>query len=230
MGAVGGGPLQAQPDTNEVDRLEALGAGLPGSPAFPSLAEAHRRAGRAEQALKVAEEGLRHRPEIVAGRVALCLALLDLGRVDEARGQLERVLQAVPQHALANEVQAALPEASVAADPLGGLDEAELETAFADAEAEPDEMLNANHVAEAALHAIEEGVPEGVLVPRSGAPFATETVAGLLEEQGHEEGAQAIRRALAADGGDAPAMDSGSRAQLISTLEHWLENLRGRTS
>jgi len=222
--------LQAQPEIEEVSRLKALGADQPGSPAFPSLAEAHRRAGRARQAVEVAEEGLRQRPEVVAGRVALALALLDLGRIDEARVELARTLEAVPQHALACAARAALPAAVAPKDPLGGLDEEELETAFANAEAEPDQMLNANHVAEAALHAVEEGVPEGVLAPRRGAPFATETVAGLLEEQGHSEGARAIRRVLAGAPSDASAADPADRDRLIATLEHWLENLRGHTS
>ena len=57
----------------------SLGAD-PGAPAFPALAEANRRAGRLDEAERVAREGLRRCPELLAGRVALALALLDLGR------------------------------------------------------------------------------------------------------------------------------------------------------
>ena len=66
-------------------------------------------------------------------------------------------------------------------------------------------------------------------------PFATETVAGLLEQQDHREEARAIREVL--EGPAAPASlatDPGAglpdivneRARVIATLERWLENLR----
>jgi tetratricopeptide (TPR) repeat protein len=219
---------QGQQAGDEVARLEGLGAGDPRSPAFPALAEAHRRAGRAEVALKIAEEGLRHQPELVAGHMALALALLDLGRTEELRSRLSRVLEAVPDHALASRLQGELPARPAApAHPLAGLDEVELEDAFEDAEADREEMIDANHVAAATLRAVEEGSPEGVFAPRAGSPFATETVAGLLEEQGHVEGARAIRRALAPEQPD-PQLEERGRERVVATLERWLENLRRR--
>jgi len=56
---------------HEVARLEALGGARPGAPVFPALAEAHRRAGDAEKAVRVAREGLAERPDVPAGRVPL---------------------------------------------------------------------------------------------------------------------------------------------------------------
>lgn len=219
---------EAQQAMEEVERLERLGAGDPRSPAFPALAEAHRRAGRPEVALKIAEEGLRHQPGLVAGHMAVSLALLDLGRTDELRSRLARVLAEVPDHALATRVRAELPgppEADV--EPLAGIDERELENAFDDAEAERDEMIDANHVAAATLRAVEEEGPEGVLGSQGGSPFVTETMAGLLEQQGDVEGARAMRRALAPRRPE-PRLEDDRRERVVATLERWLENLRRR--
>jgi tetratricopeptide (TPR) repeat protein len=210
----------------EVERLVALGAADPAAPGFAALAEAQRRAGSAEEALRVAEAGLRERPEHAAGRVALALALLDLGRIDEAREQLLRVLDAVPDHPLALrklDERGAGAEAE-AASPFSTLDEAELEDAFEEAEAEPEEMVDANRLAEAALHAIEEGAPEGLPAASPDSPFVTETVAELLERQGHRREARAVREAIGRRGGD--PRRAADRGQVLATLERWLDNLR----
>lgn len=222
----------------DVERLEALGGGRPGAPVFPALAEAHRRAGDAEKAARVAREGLAERPGLPAGRVALALALLDLGRVDEARAELAAVLDDVPAHPLARRARqedadseaADVPGAfeapgREASDPLGTLDEGELEAAFDEAEAEPEEMMDANHVAEATLRQVEDGTPEGVDVARRGSPFATETVASLLERQGHDERARAVREAAGRSG---PVRDDARRDTVLATLERWLDNVRRR--
>lgn len=220
--------LEAQQATDEVERLERLGAGDPRSPAFPALAEAHRRAGRAEVALKIAEEGVRLQPELVAGHMALALALLDLGRMDELRSRLARVLAAVPEHGLAARVQAELPAApEPGAHPLAGIDELELENAFDDAEAEREEMIDANHVAAATLRAVEEEGPEGVLPSLGQSPFVTESMAGLLEQQGDVAGATAMRQALSPQRTERP-LEEHRRERVIATLERWLENLRRR--
>lgn len=216
--------------SGEIERLEALGASEPGSAAFPALAEAYRRAGRADEARKLAEEGLRHRPELMAGRVALALAHLDLGHPDAARTELERVLAEVPDHAVALRTTRELDAAAGAGDApeeglLGGIDDDELEDAFENAEARRDEMIDANHVAEAALHAVEDGGPEGVWMPEADSPFATGTVADLLERQGHPESARELRGALSPEAPPAP----GQRERILATLERWLDNLRRRS-
>ena len=55
--ARGGGLLDAQTATGEIARLEAILGADPGSPAFPALAEANRRAGRLDEAERVAARG-----------------------------------------------------------------------------------------------------------------------------------------------------------------------------
>jgi tetratricopeptide (TPR) repeat protein len=222
----------------EVARLEKIMAGDPGAPAFPALAEAQRRAGRPAEAERVARAGLQVQPGQVAGRVALGLALLDLGRVEEARAELARVLEAIPDHLMARAALGdALSESAPAAphvedeSPLAQIGEGEVEAALAAARAEREAMLDAERVALAALRDVEgrESEPSDAredaddLVSGANSPFATRTVAELLERQGDLERAASLRRSLgerAARGPDA------KRRALVAELERWLERLR----
>jgi len=229
--------LEEQAALGEIARLEVQMGGDPSASAFAALAEAHRRAGRAKDAERVAREGLRERPSFVAGRVALSLALLDLGRVDEARAELMRVLEMNPDHPLAvNALHRAAPRGEGAisepeeiSGPLLDLAEDEIESAFQDAEAQPDEMLSANRLVAAAVRGVDHDEPEGVMRFPPDSPFATETVASLLERQRHHGEARAMRDALegpAADPGAALHDTVNHRARVIATLERWLGNLR----
>ena len=226
--------MDAQTATGEIARLEAILGADPGSPAFPALAEANRRAGRVDEAERVAREGLRRRPELVAGRVALALALLDLQRVEEARGELERALEDVPDHPLALDVLAR-SGAGAAPEALDALADDEIDGAFEDAETSLGELVDANELAARAVRAADLDEPEGVMSPTplddgfrpADSPFATRTMAELLDRQGHGDEAAAIRRELTyrAEKSATPVNDS-RREQLIATLERWLENLR----
>jgi len=235
--------LEQQATLDEIARLEERTGEDPSASAFPALAEANRRAGRAKEAERVAREGLRERPDFVAGRVALSLALLDLGRTEEARTELARVLETVPDHDLAaNALSRAASQDDSAIEERGGtpgllsdLAEDELENAFQDAEAQPDEMMSASRVVAAAVRAVDHDEPEGVTPLGEDSPFATHTVAGLLEQQDHREEAQAIRdvledpavpASLATDPGAALPDTVNGRARVIATLERWLENLQ----
>jgi len=219
--------VEVQAAAGEIARLEALLGADAGAGAFPALAEANRRAGRLEEAERVAREGLRRRPELLAGRVALALALLDLDRVTEARGELERVLEDVPDHPLALEALAAHAGAA-APDALDALADAEIDGAFAEAETSLGELVDANEVAARAVRAADLDEPEGVFSAGAESPFATRTVADLLERQGHPADAEALRRQLSQRGEDPSLALPGEkrRDQLIATLERWLENLR----
>ena len=163
--------MEHQAALDEIARLEAQMGGNPSASAFPALAEANRRAGRAKEAERVAREGLRNRPGFMAGRVALSLALLDLGCIDEARTELLQVLEMIPDHALAANAlslvashdDGGIEQAAETSGPLSDLAEEELENAFLDAEAQPDEMLSANRLAVDAVREIEQDQPEGVM-------------------------------------------------------------------
>jgi tetratricopeptide (TPR) repeat protein len=217
--------MEAQAATREIARLEALLGADPAGPAFPALAEANRRAGRLDEAERVAREGVLRRPELVSGRVALALALLDLGRTEEARAELERALQEVPDHPLA---LASFARAGGTA--LESLADDEIEGAFAEAEAAVGEMVDANEVAAEALRAADLDAPEGVFPAEPDSPFATQTVAGLLERQGHRAEADALRQELSRRTDPerlAPApLAEAQRERVIATLERWLDNLR----
>jgi hypothetical protein len=188
-------------------------------------AEAERRAGRAAAARRLAEAGLVDEPSDVAGRLVLALACLDLGDVAGARAALESgvpAVSAVAPEPISLDEGAADEPFPVQSDPMADLAENELENAFSGAEAEAVETWTTNRVAEAALRAVEAGRPEGVTLAEPGSPFATETVATLLERQGDTERARSIRRGL----GHADAQLPEQRRHWIGTLERWLDNLR----
>ena len=190
-------------------------------------AEAERRAGRPEQARRLAEAGLVEEPYELSGRVVLALACLDLLDFESARFALEPAVAGwsldVPEPlALGSGEGEAF---AVQSDPLADLAENELERAFDHAEAETAEVWTTNRVDEAALRAVERGEPEGVRLHEPDSPFATETVAHLLERQGDPGRARAIRRALT-DEAAAAALAPDARKRWVSTLERWLDNLR----
>jgi len=70
----------------------------PASIAFAALAEEYRRAGQFQDAIAACETGLQRHPAYVSARVTLGRSLLELGRFDEARHQLEHVLRAAPEN------------------------------------------------------------------------------------------------------------------------------------
>lgn len=248
----------------EISRLEALGGQDPAGAAIAAFAEAHRRAGEPDKALALAEEGLSNQPDLVAARVARALALLDLKRPEEARGELEAILEIVSDHPVALDLRNAAREDS-ASDAFAPIDESELDQAFGTAETETDQMVSANDFAEAAIHAVEEQPDpsddltpvvdeavadegmgdgsferEGALPLEADSPFATETVAALLADQGHEDQARELRSAFVPEsaGHDVPeALEASaptethaaSEGRLLTTLERWLDNLRKRT-
>lgn len=73
----------------------------PASLAFAPLAEELRRAGRAQEAVSLCQNGLAHHPEYVSARATLGRALLDLGDVEEAFLELSAVLATAPENLIA---------------------------------------------------------------------------------------------------------------------------------
>ena len=73
----------------------------PASLAFAPLAEELRRAGRAQEAVALCQNGLAHHPEYVSARATLGRALLDLGEIDDALLELSAVLNAAPENLIA---------------------------------------------------------------------------------------------------------------------------------
>ena len=171
----------------EIERLERIVAGDAAAPAFPALAEAHRRTGDPKRAEEVARAGLAGRSDHVAGVVALGLALIDQGRTEE-----------------------------------------ELDAAFEMARPEAEAMVDANDLAREALRRTDATPEEATeLVTAQGSPFATRTVADLLEQQGDPGNADVVRRSL---GEKAQHPDDERRRRVVATLEGWLVKLRGGAS
>jgi len=196
----------------DTDRLEAIVSRDPGADAFPALAEAFRRARRPDEAERVLRQGLRCCPDRTEARAVLCLTLLDQGRGDEARRELERAADDL----LAAEVSAG--------DYSGEISEHELESAFDHAEADVEQVVDADRLAREAIDDAQLGLPEG---------FNTSTMANLLEAQGDANGALRIRSSLQfgleeEDVGEGlfPLDGSLEKQKTLKTLERWLGNVR----
>ena len=194
---------------------------------FAAEAERVRRAGDPLAALDLARKGLDESPGHVAGRVAAGLALLDLGRVAEARVELEAIVRR-PEPG----VRFATDASAAPVAPLSDLAEAELDDAFERATPEADSMMDAEGIAFQAVTAVEnEATHRGPELPADA--FRTQTMAELLERQGDVAGAEAIREALrdapseatAADP-EAPREESPHKRRRLGTLERWLGNLQ----
>lgn len=70
----------------------------PASIAFAQLAEEYRRAGDCEEAVRVCEAGLARHPAYLSARVTLGRALFELGRLQDARTEFARVVDAAPDN------------------------------------------------------------------------------------------------------------------------------------
>jgi tetratricopeptide (TPR) repeat protein len=256
------------PDPASAEILQLLLAEIesdPGAAVFPNLAEAYRRVGQAERALEIASRGLDGAPERMAGRVALGLALLDVDEADQAREVLSAIFEDVPQlmallqpgdlqpeEAQPEEVQEEIREAA-GPEPLR---DDEISLAIDGAEARPDEMIDVNDVAAAALREERLDEPEVGFAPSDHPAFATATMANLLENQGDIQNAESIRSTLADDplsvvaeelgaeefvtegiAADEVPMDAAKapepeadpferKTRIIAALEGWLDNIR----
>jgi hypothetical protein len=136
-----------------------------------------------------------------------CLELLEAARPEEARLELARAVGARSE-----------------GDALGAeLSDSELEHAFDRAHPVADEVVDADRVAHEAMREVDRELLE------NRAPFATGTMAELLERQGDVEGARRIRESLAhreirreTPPRLRPRTD---RARVLATLEQWLGNV-----
>lgn len=208
---------------------ESSASGEPGatSQELAARAEAERRTGRPEAARDLAQAAVDHAAPHPCAHAAFVLALIDCGDLVSAHRALERAYAAFGG-TVGGEQQAPEPSPEPA---LGALGDEELENAFEVAEAQADEMHDANHVAAAALEVVEDGAPEGVNLAAPDSPFATETVAALLERQGQRGRADDVRSALRMRGRfREQRLDEARREQVLAKLSRWLDNLRRRTA
>jgi predicted Zn-dependent protease len=84
--------------TPRIEELRRRVASDPASIAFAQLAEEYRRAGDFEEAVRVCRSGLAQHPTYLSARVTLGRALLELQQFDDARAELDFVVQAAPDN------------------------------------------------------------------------------------------------------------------------------------
>ncbi len=162
------------------------------------------REGRPEAALDAAQLVLASDPLSLEARLVAGLAWLDLGNPGEARALLAGYFDATAS----------------AGDRDNEIADVELDSAFAEATALTDQIIDANQLAEAATRAVDGDRPEGIdrqLLPDE--RFETPTMASLLERQGLAGEAAEIRSSMR-------SREIASSSTVLETLERWLLNIR----
>jgi len=118
-----------------IRRYEERLARDPGSLAFAPLAEAHRKAGRPGEAIRLCREGLERFPDYAAARLILARALVDGGDPEAALAEVRVILQGnsadAQAHRLAGDLErraGRLPEALAHLRQAAALDPADRES------------------------------------------------------------------------------------------------------
>ncbi|HEX5214954.1 MAG TPA: tetratricopeptide repeat protein [Vicinamibacterales bacterium] len=139
------------------------------TPAFGGVAERFRRAGDLERAIALCREGLKKFPNQLSARVTLGWSLLDQGKYDEARAELEQVLRRAPDNLAAIRGLAELHEREENAESQFHNNEQMVPAAVA-APAQPAPPAPPAPIAPPAP--VGQPVPEAALVPPE--PFAVD--------------------------------------------------------
>src|SRR3954467_12690527 len=85
-------------DSPRIEELKRRVQSDPASIAFAALAEEYRRAGRFEEAIDTCTIGLVRHPSYLSAHVTLGRALIEVGRLPDAREELEYVLKLAPEN------------------------------------------------------------------------------------------------------------------------------------
>ena len=85
-------------DTTRIEQLRRRVEKNPASIGFAALAEEYRRAGWFDEAIAACRAGLEHNPAFLSPRVTLGRALIEIGELDQAKVELEYVLNAAPEN------------------------------------------------------------------------------------------------------------------------------------
>ena len=88
-------------------------------PIFVHLADAYRKEGLLDDAIRICREGLDAHPSCLRGRLVLARALLERGTVEAARGECERILEGEPAHTEARQLLEAASSRPERAGPGG---------------------------------------------------------------------------------------------------------------
>lgn len=85
-------------DSPRIEELKRRVQSDPASIAFAALAEEYRRAERFDEAIATCTAGLVRHPSYLSAHVTLGRALIEVGRLDDAREELEYVLKLAPEN------------------------------------------------------------------------------------------------------------------------------------
>lgn len=85
----------------EIAQLSEKYARNSASRIFAPLADAYRRAGRLDEAVAIGQEGLRHHPDYLGGRIVLARSFFDRGDLELAAAEFRHVLEFDPQNLVA---------------------------------------------------------------------------------------------------------------------------------
>src|SRR3989442_14035764 len=85
-------------DSQRIEDLRRRVRKDPASIAFAQLAEECRRLGEYQESIDICRAGLAIHPGYLSARVTLGRALVELGQLDEAQGELSRVLESAPEN------------------------------------------------------------------------------------------------------------------------------------
>ena len=85
-------------DSPRIEELKRRVHSDPASIAFAALAEEYRRAQRFEEAIETCTAGLIRHPSYLSAHVTLGRALIEVGRLEDARNELEYVLRLAPEN------------------------------------------------------------------------------------------------------------------------------------
>ena len=169
----------------------------PSESSFVRLAEAHRREGLVEDAIRICREGLTRFPTSLRGRILLGQILLDQGATGEGHGELDRVERESSGNP---EILALLREVRVAVAPQRADDVGSLETAgpASRARPKPGTPRPTSRVSSSWIFPSTPDPPGCTRrMPRS-TRWRVSTLAALYADQGDPVRAEAIRRRLEA--------------------------------
>ncbi len=161
-------------DTPRIDELKRRVESDPASIAFAALAEEYRRSARFDDAIALCTTGLQRHPSYLSAHVTLGRALIEVGRFDDAREELQFVLKLAPENLAAIRGLAEIHTRTRDADAVKGhyavADTAEHGVAVTESTATGDEARSQR--ADVAVLATPAAVPETAVPMERSAPAA----------------------------------------------------------
>jgi tetratricopeptide (TPR) repeat protein len=170
------------PDSPRIEELKRRVQSDPASIAFAALAEEYRRAERYEEAIETCQAGLVRHPSYLSAHVTLGRAFIEVGRLQDAREELEYVLKLAPENLAAirglAEIHHRMGEDVTDAHADGSIPQPEPAVAVAAADAAPSPPLEVR----AELPELTANPPVLSMAPLAAAPDRTVALAEPMSD------------------------------------------------